>query len=398
MTIQIKPTLDLNFNCHNCQGSLEPSGIFWQGMNICAKATCNRCHAEILSSLPVGHTIHHPFQVDVRNNSISGSEPSQSWLSGALLKSLKSPQDEKVNIRKEILRQADSVIILNCIDYLYGHCLLKLLNAQRHLEKQSSYGVVVIIQPFLRWMVPDGIAEIWTVDLPLKNGALYHPNLNEFIHKQSQRFREIKVSKAYSHPSQFDIKKFTRTFTESSDQERPQITFIWREDRLWCNPILERRRTLKKLNLISAILWVQNLRIQRLFRLVRKELPKATFSVAGLGTRTKFPDWIEDARVKSFDAASEQRTCQLYANTNLVIGVHGSSLLLPSGHAEMTLDLMPKDRWGNYAQDILYQEQNSRIASFRYRYIPLTTNISLIAYIAQNMLLKYSTFQSKMRY
>jgi hypothetical protein len=57
----------------------------------------------------------------------------------------------------------------------------------------------------------------------------------------------------------------------------------------------------------------------------------------------------------------------------------------------MTLDLMPP-RWGNLAQDILYQEIDPRIASFRYRYLPIETSITALAEIASSMILKYSDF------
>jgi len=71
-------------------------------------------------------------------------------------------------------------------------------------------------------------------------------------------------------------------------------------------------------------------------------------------------------------------------------------MLLPSAHGGMTLDLMPKERWGNFAQDILYQENDSRLAAFKYRYLPLNTRIVDLAYIASNMILKSSEFNLSM--
>lgn len=44
------------------------------------------------------------------------------------------------------------------------------------------------------------------------------------------------------------------------------------------------------------------------------------------------------------------------------MGVHGSNMLLPSAHARATLVLMPRKRWGNFIQDILFQEPNPRLA------------------------------------
>jgi hypothetical protein len=60
-------------------------------------------------------------------------------------------------------------------------------------------------------------------------------------------------------------------------------------------------------------------------------------------------------------------------------------MLLPSGLAGMTLDLI-ENRWGNFAQDILYQEKNPRLASFRYRYLPSQVSQDILANIATQMI------------
>jgi hypothetical protein len=239
-------------------------------------------------------------------------------------------------------------------------------------------------------MVPDGVAEVWTVPISLKNGQDYYPSFAEFVEKQSQRFEEIYLSEAYSHPSQFDITKFTRVPKHSFDhREKVQITFIWREDRLLVNSFLF--RVLRKLKLLQIALAIQNWKVQQLFEKIRSKLPEAKFVVAGLGTKTKFPKWIEDCRVERFNETTEKETCQIYSESRLVIGLHGSNMLLPSGLAGMTLDLI-ETRWGNFAQDVLYQETNPRLASFRYRYLPSQVSPDILANIAAQMIETQSDF------
>jgi hypothetical protein len=120
------------------------------------------------------------------------------------------------------------------------------------------------------------------------------------------------------------------------------------------------------------------------------------FVVAGLGKTIDFPEWISDLRVEKFDEANERELCKIYGQTDVIIGVHGSNMLLPSGHANMVLDLMPKNRWSNFAQDILYQEDDCRMASYRYRYIPIETSINTIAHIVDSMLVGFKTYQQIM--
>jgi hypothetical protein len=243
-------------------------------------------------------------------------------------------------------------------------------------------------------MVPDGVAEIWTVDISLKKSRSYYPNLNQFVQEELKRFNKVYVSKAYSHPSRVDIAKYTRIPQHDFGKESFKITFVWREDRTWCNSLLF--RVLRKLKLLNLALLLENWKVRRLLKQIKFKIPSATLAVAGLGKKTKFPQWIEDWRVEKFDETTEREICKVYSESRLLIGVHGSNMLLPSGHAGMTIDLMPKDRWGNFAQDILYQETDPRLASFRYRYLPSQTSVAEIAYIASSMLLYWFEFSLNM--
>lgn len=392
--IQIKPFNQHQSSCPHCGNLLKPLNIVWQGVHVCARSHCEGCSAEIIEDLKIGHAINNSYQVDLNKGAFFGNKSSVEWLGRPLFESLNNPQREKISITTEVFTQCDSVVILNCIDFLYGHCLLKLLNAQRHLEHNLDHGLVVIVPKFLRWMVPEGAAEIWTVDISLKNSQLYYPEFDRFVSEESTRFDEIYISEAYSHPSQFDISFFTQIRKHDFGGKDFKVTFIWREDRLWCNFLLF--RVLRKLKLTDIALFLQNRKVKKLFAMIREKVPSAKFTIAGLGNKTKFPKWVEDYRVDKFDEKTEKGMCLLYSQSRLVIGVHGSNMLLPSGHAGMIIDLMPEERWGNFTQDILYQETDPRLAAFRYRYLPFQASVSELAHIAAVMVLGYLCFSSHM--
>ncbi len=388
--IEIKPNIEHRSHCPYSGKVLKPVKVLWQGTHVCVVSE-SPDGGEIIEELRIGHAAKSPYQIDLAKKAIfSDDKYAEVLLAKPLLNSLQNPQTEQLEIFQEIFKSYQRVIILNCVDYLYGHSLLKLLNAQRHLESNPDLGLIVIVQKFLRWMVPDGVAEVWTVPISLKNGQDYYPSFAEFVEKQSQRFEEIYLSEAYSHPSRFDITKFTRVPKHSfDDREKVQITFIWREDRLLVNSFLF--RVLRKLKLLQIALAIQNWKVQQLFEKMRSKLPEAKFVVAGLGTKTKFPKWIEDGRIEKFNETTEKETCQIYSESRLVIGLHGSNMLLPSGLAGMTLDLI-ENRWGNFAQDVLYQEKNPRLASFRYRYLPSQVSPDILANIATQMIRSHSDF------
>ncbi|MEG4112737.1 MULTISPECIES: hypothetical protein [unclassified Microcoleus] len=392
--IQIKPKIEQRSNCPYCGTQLNPKNILWQGIHILLDCKCGGCGSEIIDELRVGHGVNNYLQVNLIKKEIFAAVPyRKEWLGKPLLNSLQNPQSDKLEIVKEIFKPCNRAIILNCIDHLYGHSLLKLLNAQRHLECNSDCGLVVIVPKFLRWMVPDEVAEVWTVPVSLKNGQTYYPSFAEFVEEETKRFDEIYVSEAHSHPSQFDITRFTRVPKHKFNEPETRITFIWREDRLLVNSGLF--RVLKKLNQRERALPLQNFKIQQLFEKIRLQVPEAKFAVAGLGTKTNFPEWIEDYRVDSFNEKVEKEICRVYSHSRLVIGLHGSNMLLPSAHAGMTIDLID-ERWGNFAQDILYQESDPRMASFRYRFLPYQTSNDTLAFIAAVMLQKWFNFKSQM--
>ncbi len=394
--IEVKPSIQHHSNCPHCRADLKNIGLVWHGMHICVESKCVQCNTLIIEDLRVGHAIKNSYQIDLKNNLLFGNEQGKEWLGKPLLKSLQEPQSQIITITKEVYKESPSVIILNCIDFLYGHCLLKLLNAQRHIDNYSNYGLVVVVPTFLRWMVPDGVAEIWKVDIPLKCGQNYYLKFHQFMSEEIRRFDKVYVSKAYSHPNDFNITRFTKVSQHSFNQAVPNITFIWREDRIWINPIIF--SIMKKLNIFKVALVIQNWKIRQLFKSIKFQIPSVKFTIAGLGTLTNFPEWIEDARVHKFDEQTEKQLCQIYSDSRLVIGIHGSNMLIPSGHAGMTIDLMPKDRWGNFAQDILYQEKDPRLAAFKYRYLPNEIKINQLAYIAYSMISKYQEFVLNMDY
>jgi hypothetical protein len=133
---------------------------------------------------------------------------------------------------------------------------------------------------------------------------------------------------------------------------------------------------LKKLGFKKILIPVQYFRTLLIFRLLKKEFgDHFTYSVAGPGKYGRLPLYINDERVSSFDEEVERKLCSVYSQSLLVFGVHGSGMLLPSAQAGMTLSMMPSKRWGNFAEDILFSENDTRVALFQKRVVPLNLSI-----------------------
>jgi hypothetical protein len=330
-----------------------------------------------------------------------GNKTDDNWFS-VKLKSISDPVDEPVEMDVEILKRFDKVIILNTLDYIYGHSFLFLLNLQRIIDSAGNLGVIVIVQPMLKWLLPKReIAEVWTVKLPFEKFNNYYPDLTNKINSQFSRFGEVYLSKGHVIPTNvnIDIEKFTgiKPYDFSKPPAIQRITFIWREDpgRLWVRNIYL-LKGFRKLGFKKILVPLQYLRVVCLFRLLRRKLNgRYLFSVAGLGQFGKMPSFIDDQRIGSFTEESERQLCKVYAESVLVAGVHGSAMLLPSAHAGMALSLMPSKRWGNFAEDILFNESDVRLASFQRQVVPMNLCILDLRDILFEMITGREYFISK---
>jgi len=128
---------------------------------------------------------------------------------------------------------------------------------------------------------------------------------------------------------------------------------------------------------------------------LRGEFPLLDFAVAGIGKASGLPDWISDLRLTKLDVKAERAWCERYAESHLVIGVHGSNMLLPSAHAGGVIELISEERWGNFLQDILFRRSDSREMFFRYRFAPHSTTPEDLARLASTML-RYEDFRRLM--
>lgn len=390
--IQIKPHIEHQAVCPECNNLVDPFKVLWQGIHTCAVCKCASCQTPFIEDFRVSHAMTAPFKINLASGQLfqlDGDEGYKSWFGIPLQMSIFRPKyNQNLEFQVEKRLEAKKVIIINCLHFLYGDALLRLLSVEFYLREKPEFNTIVLIPKILQWMVPDGVSEIWTINIPLAKMLNFYPQLDQFIYKECQRFDTIYLSKAHYQPHCPEIARYTGVEKHKYGKADFRITFIWRDDRVWCraNPYLHHKLDPE---LRRSGLQQQNSNICCFFEQLRLRFPNAKFTVAGLGVTTAFPEWIDDRRVEKYTDDLEQATCKIYGESRLVIGVHGSNMLLPSAHAGMTLDLIPDDRWGNLAQDTIYQDIDVRVAVHQYLYLPLSTDINLLVEIASNQLKKY---------
>lgn len=395
--IALHPTPQADYECVYCRTLLENVGWYIPGMRSLADLRCPQCGREFYGDLRAGQARYTPMLLEKETGAVHDAYNVQwfaGWLREAYAHRTNEPLSFKVQERKSITRP---VVLLNCLDTLYGHSLLKLLNAQHYLNHQPGVDVVVMVQPFLEWMIPDGVAQVWTVDLPARRGTEWNDWLASEIRRRFEAFTTARLSVALSHPhpDDFEIDRFTRIAPFPLDEwaarlERPAVTFIWRDDRLWhtgvepdANPLGKIKR---RLNRPASALSEQCRLVQLLAEALRREWPSLDFALAGIGEPGGLPPQVRDMRRTELNAEAEREWCERYAASHVVVGVHGSNMLLPSAHAGGCVELIGQERWGNFLQDILFRPADCREMFFRYRFVPDTTRPETLAQLLTSIL------------
>jgi hypothetical protein len=404
--IEIKPFIENKFHCPECHAA-EPTVLDTQLHSVytLADCRCHQCGLEFQQTYPISHSVNDMVSIRKSDGRTYTDVDPDFWLADVVKKAKAGSRNADVSVRKIVHEVRKDVVVLNTLDYLYGHVLLKLYNYQRHLRR--DIGLVVIIPRAFEWLAPAEASEIWIVDLSLSELAFEHPSLTKFIQNEFNRFDRIWLSMAWSHPdyTQVDMKSMTGISPFSLDMysnETPTITFVLREDRwwypskvsYWLYRIGRRFQSLKSFCFDIITSQQERLAVETMSE-IKKQIPSARFFVTGLGTNKGFGKLAMDSRSKNISEDKELEWCRIYAHSHIVIGFHGSNMLLPTAFAAGCIEVLPDDRLGNFLQDISVRYTDRR-QSFFYRFVDQYAKPSSVAAKAISMIRDYDSFYDNM--
>ncbi|MBK7083572.1 MAG: hypothetical protein IPH53_02425 [Flavobacteriales bacterium] len=113
----------------------------------------------VLSRSPVGFAVDHDVAIGKADGQLYNPKGAAAWVWSPLLAGFRSQDHAEIKIERRVFREHKRVVLLNTLDFLYGHVLLKLWNAQYYLEAHPDLGLVLIIPRGFEWLVPKGTAE-----------------------------------------------------------------------------------------------------------------------------------------------------------------------------------------------------------------------------------------------
>lgn len=243
-----------------------------------------------------------------------------------------SAYELNINKRKE------KCLVVNVLDNCFGHSLLKILNLQKiHAKYGSEYDLIVLTPRSLKYLIPKDKFTICTIKYSyaeLENCYNLKPILDHI--KQTYASYDFVTTSTYeTYPSAQDLRDFF--FSELNEQKKEYITFYYRTNvtRKWAG---------KK----------QAKRVTKLFKYLKPFFNnQVTFKVIGEKDKHTFPGWIIDDRVETYNRTVDENYNTIFAKSIITVGVHGSSLLLPSLLSQTTTHLLSFHKRHNVAEDVV---------------------------------------------
>ena len=283
--------------------------------------------------------------LDVRNGEVFNTNAHTQWHCDQLMNAWRNRADRSVHVDVEVVSNCTEIVLLNTIDDLYGHSLLKLLNASRHIAAGGP-GLCVLVQRHLRHLVPRGAAEIWTVDIPSSEGVQWFESIEAWVAERFRRYRRVFLSKCYPHlpPRFYDLADFVPDCPRPAvlRNHTPVIAFHARDNRLWGDSVAMQER-----------------RLRRLYHELKWRFPNVGLVLIGFHKQCSKPlswkGWI-DLRCESISQDIETEWFQVMRHTDCAVGVHGSNLLLPSGLAKTCIELLPQFKYPVIGTTFLFKD------------------------------------------
>ena len=421
--IRLFPDPLFTMNCPACGVADESGEIRFGGTVTLAETTCLACDAGYVETLPTGQFNRFPVSVSLDNQHVFVNERGR-WLVDLVKRTntgesvVSGSAELPIRALKRLDDTSGMAILLVCLDPCYGHALMLLFNAQRHHEQHPDRPIIAVVPRALAWLVPDYVAETWVVDLPLS--ALEKPTsgFDAFVKTQLlPRFEALWLSRAHIHfdhrttrfsdftrTPKFDLHRFDASFTESI----PKLTFILREDRLWLRYGWERllHSALNRLGLEQKTrrFWArwQAVRYRELAHHIHQKMPYTIIVAVGITGGVQYPIdlgyAVEDRRKQAPISPEEERKwCDQYARSQVVIGVHGSGMLLPTAMAAGFVNLLPPDKLAHYAEDILLAHDNPIHQTLLGRFLPTSASPRQVADLIVSMLTELPVWLAEAR-
>jgi hypothetical protein len=326
--MQIKPLSQIDLRHVKTGQPLTVTGVTLPGYRCLAEVKLENGH-RAYADLPVGNHVYHPQLWDLETDEVLTNT---NFLWTDIREEFRQVHDDPDHwtiIKKKTVRRA---FVLNCLDFIYGHCLSRLLNYT--LDQATRFpGIdcILLVPEQLAHLAPAECAEIWIYKGPLKNLRFRNLWLERAFAELYERMDALYLSPSPLHdPDQIDIRNHDLT---RATIDAPAIAFSYREARCWGGNIYNQRARLEKLGELLSAIWPQE---QLLL-----------IGVAPKSAAWKWKYWNPVLASKP-TLEDEQAFIRGFSSSLVTVGCQGSNMLLPCMLSWSTIRLLPLSRLSHF--------------------------------------------------
>ena len=230
LPLPLRPAPERAGHCPRCEVPLVAPRLRVTGWRMFADGRCKECGHRYLQDLPSGHGLVYPASLDVDTGETFqvGDAP---WFADPLRELFERPDGDPV--RLEVRGEASgSAVLLNCLDPVYGHAVLKLLDAQPLLSEDRD--LIVLAPESLEALLPAGAAAAWIVREPTRRFSRWLLELEERVDHALAEVEDCVLSATAPHPepSTYDLPTLLGA-VEPTRVGDPSVVLSLRADRLW---------------------------------------------------------------------------------------------------------------------------------------------------------------------
>ncbi len=408
--IRIHPTVEYATRCVACGSTAVADDWRITGLWTLAEIRCPNCHKQFLCDFPYGVGVLAPCFLDLATGEVSRPD-GPGWYRELTERAWRLQEETPVELQVITRRTVRRACLVNCLIPWWGDAISLLLRTNQ-LQHQEDLDIVVLIPEALLWLVPPYVAVVWFFRIGLaatgQGSAGLARETTRLVERFEQCFIPCTFQPAHLLPTELaqfsGVTPFPREAWLERLQERPTVTFMWRTDRCWSplddanragNQAAGRSRLIRSLQRRVQPLVARSARSQQLRNVIafaehlRQSLPKLDFGVCGLGREGALPPWITDLRFDRVTTEVNRQWCERSSKSHVLVGVLGSHMVLPSGHAGAVVELVPNSFLRNVLTDILITTDEPRESAYCYRFLPLDTPAETMSVTVQSLLYNY---------
>jgi len=389
--IDVLPVPQDEFPCPCGGANLTSDGFHLLGMLPLARTHCAHCSRRFLAHLHTGFCNVGNFIFEEETGEVHSAGIGV-WYRDFLVDVLSVRDAAHASVRRITRRPVGrDVVLQNCLDPVYGHCVRRLFSFDAILKCNPDSSVVAIVPEFLAWQVPEEIDEVWSVAAPLRECHFGNDTIARMADELTARADRLRYADMdYVHT--VDISRYVGVgpfeVTGHESVSPPRLTLNWREDRCWTR----RGEPLPPAEAVSEQLGLYTL----LLETIRERAPDLDAAVAGYGRTGVFPAWVSDLRLDRHDPEMERQWAKRHAASHLTIGMHGSNMNIPAALSHGAIEIVPAGYWQSIAASWQWiNRMNALDAISRYRQIPASSSVSDVVSLA---LLQLRRMQSSAGY